>query len=79
MKLVSEIGDGNDKNDNILRTVVQMAKALNMSVIAEGVETRVQADYLESINCNYMQGYYFSRPIKAEDIEKLFEESRNSN
>lgn len=56
-----------------------MANALNMSVIAEGVETEVQAGYLKSINCNYMQGYYFSKPIKAEDIEKLFEESKNSN
>ena len=79
MKLVSEIGDGNEKNDNILRNVVHMANALNMSVIAEGVETEVQAGYLKSINCNYMQGYYFSKPIKAEDIEKLFEESKNSN
>lgn len=79
MKLVSEIGDGNEKNDNILRNVVHMANALNMSVIAEGVETEVQAGYLKSINCNYMQGYYFSKPIKAEDIEKLFEESKNNN
>ena len=79
MKLVSEIGDGNEKNDNILRNVVHMANALNMSVIAEGVETEVQAGYLKSINCNYMQGFYFSKPIKAEDIEKLFEESKNSN
>lgn len=79
MKLVSEIGDGNDKNDNILRTVVHMAKALNMSVIAEGVETEVQAGYLKSINCNYMQGYYFSRPIRVGEIEKLFEENKNSN
>ena len=58
---------------------MHMANALNMSVIAEGVETEVQAGYLKSINCNYMQGYYFSKPIKAEDIEKLFEESKNNN
>lgn len=71
MKLVSEIGSGNEKNNNILRTVIQMAKSINMAVVAEGVETKVQADYLSSIDCNYMQGYYFSKPVRAEELEKL--------
>ncbi len=78
MKLVSEIGTGNRKNENILKAVVQMASALNMSVIAEGVETKAQADYLKSINCTDMQGFYFSRPITANQMESILKNKKQS-
>ena len=78
MKLVSEIGTGNRKNEDILKAVVQMAFALNMSVIAEGVETKVQADYLKSIDCTDMQGYFFSRPITANQMESILKNKKQS-
>lgn len=47
----------------ILRAMVEMAKWLGIPVIAEGVETIEQADYLMSIGCRYIQGYLYSRPV----------------
>jgi EAL domain-containing protein (putative c-di-GMP-specific phosphodiesterase class I) len=43
-----------------------MAKSLKLKVVAEGVETKVQLEYLESHNCDVIQGYYFSKPIDSE-------------
>ncbi|MBR4741512.1 MAG: EAL domain-containing protein, partial [Desulfovibrio sp.] len=50
----------------VVSSVVQMAKWLNTTVIAEGVETMEQADYMESIGCNYIQGYLYSKPLPEE-------------
>ena len=56
----------------ILSSVVQMSKWLDTPVIAEGVETIEQADYMKSIGCSYIQGYLFSKPITEEEfIQKL--------
>lgn len=63
------------RGGNILSSVMRMAKWLDLVVIAEGVETKENADFLSSIGCNYMQGYYFARPMKATDFEKLLKES----
>ncbi|MDR7073301.1 sensor domain-containing phosphodiesterase [Fictibacillus barbaricus] len=62
-----------DKNNAaITNTIISLAKNLNLNVIAEGVETQEQIDFLLSSNCSYMQGYYFSRPVSGSDVEKLF-------
>ena len=55
----------------ILDSVIDMAGQLNMEVIAEGVETRVQVEELAALGCSYFQGYYFSRPIPVEDFEMV--------
>lgn len=47
-----------------------MAQSLNMSVIAEGVETKEEAMALMSMNCNCIQGYYFGKPQKLEDLTR---------
>lgn len=52
----------------IVQTVIAMAKHLNLQVIAEGVETREQAQYLLGQNCFEMQGFYFGRPMSAENL-----------
>lgn len=54
------------RSQKILRAMVQMANSLEVPVIAEGVETMEQADFLNSIDCNLMQGYLYSRPIPKE-------------
>ena len=59
------------KGGSILSSVVGMSKRLNLPVLAEGVETKAQADYLKSIGCMYMQGFYFSRPIPMYEFEKI--------
>lgn len=63
------------RSGNILSSVVRMARWLKTPVIAEGVETKQQADYLLSIGCLYMQGYYFSKPIPLRKYEEYLKDS----
>ncbi|MGN0941557.1 MAG: EAL domain-containing protein [Selenomonadaceae bacterium] len=65
--------DENDRGGNILNSVVRMAKWMRMPVVVEGVETRQQVDFLRTIGCNYIQGYYFSKPVPIEEYEKLMD------
>lgn len=57
--------------ENILASVVRMAKWLNMPVVAEGVDSQEQVDFLRGVGCEYIQGYYFAKPMPAEEYEKL--------
>ncbi len=61
------------RSSNILTSVVRMANLLQLPVIAEGIESKSQADYLKSIGCFHMQGFYFSKPMPAEDFETMQE------
>lgn len=62
------------RGESIIASVVRMAKWLDIPVIAEGVETKRQADFLHSIGCEYCQGYYFAKPMPVQEYEKLMEE-----
>jgi len=48
-----------------------MASSLNFEVLAEGVETQKQLDCLKTVNCENIQGFYFSKPLLSQDIEEL--------
>jgi diguanylate cyclase (GGDEF)-like protein len=56
----------------ILSAVVSMARALKMDVVAEGVETIEQREYLASLGCHQGQGYFFSRPVRPEELTAWF-------
>jgi len=56
---------------NILTSIVRMAKWIGMPVIAEGVETKAQLEFLKSIGCDKIQGYYYSKPLPQEDFERF--------
>ena len=78
MKFLSN--DGNNQNGAvILSSVVRMAKWLGFPVIAEGVEQKKQADYLLSIGCSYIQGYFYAKPMPADDFEKLLSATSQSS
>ena len=62
-----------DKNKDILNFIVGLAEKLNLSVIAEGIETKVELNFLRKIGCKYGQGYYFSKPLPIEEFEKIIE------
>jgi PAS domain S-box-containing protein len=67
-----------DMNENsqsrgmgILETIVRMARVMQMKIIAEGVETKDQVDFLRNIGCIYGQGYYYYKPLPVEEAEQL--------
>lgn len=57
----------------ILKHVVEMAHALHMGVVVEGVESQAQIDFLSDIGCDKIQGYYFAKPMPQEDFAALIE------
>lgn len=59
------------RGGSILSSVIRMANWLQLPVLAEGIESKEQADYLKSIGCFNMQGYYFAKPMPAEEYEEL--------
>ncbi len=63
--------DESSENGEIVRTIVGLAKSLGMKVIAEGIETIHQLHQLRILNCEFGQGYLFSRPLPSEEMEKL--------
>ena len=67
-----------DENDKaIAQTIIAMAHSLNLSVIAEGVETEVQQKILLSKGCSHYQGYLFGKPVPIEQFEALLTNSSN--
>jgi len=69
----------NEEDSAIVTAIITLANQLNMSVIAEGVETKEQLDYLLSKGCNEVQGYYFNPPLPSEKIYQLLKEIRRSD
>jgi EAL domain-containing protein (putative c-di-GMP-specific phosphodiesterase class I) len=61
-----------DRNDMaVVEAIIAMGHALGMSVLAEGVETSEQFDFLARKGCDFMQGYYFARPVPFDVLEKM--------
>ncbi len=55
---------------SLVEAIVAIAKSLNLKLVAEGVETRAQAEFLKKIGCDYLQGYYFGKPMPATELAK---------
>lgn len=62
--------EGSERYKIMVRNVVRMINELNMSVIAEGVETIEQVNFLREIDCNMTQGYYFDKPLPHDEFEQ---------
>ncbi|MGX5915585.1 sensor domain-containing phosphodiesterase [Aliidiomarina sp. Khilg15.8] len=75
----SFINDLPDELDDIaiVNSVLSLAKAMELEVVAEGVENEQQWQFLKNLKCERFQGYYFSRPQPASEIEKLIENGRH--
>ncbi|MDP2562276.1 EAL domain-containing protein [Psychrobium sp. 1_MG-2023] len=58
-------------NEELVSTIILMAHNLNLTVVAEGVETEEQLMFLQNLNCEEIQGYYFSRPVSAKNLTHL--------
>ncbi|MBV8528906.1 MAG: EAL domain-containing protein [Candidatus Dormibacteraeota bacterium] len=72
---VDEI-NGGDGRSSLLETMVNMAHVLGLEVVAEGVETSAQEEYLRQHGCDFGQGYLFSKPVMAEELSVLLAETR---
>ena len=59
-------GKGNEKSERLLASVIRLLKAINVKIVAEGVETKEMTDYLTERGVDYLQGYYFSKPVNED-------------
>ncbi|MDE6731784.1 MAG: EAL domain-containing protein [Oscillospiraceae bacterium] len=74
LKLDMKFMQGFEKNGKvgtIVTSVARMSKWLNIPLLAEGVETKAQFDFLSSVGCAYIQGFYFARPVPEEELTRL--------
>ena len=77
VKLDAEFFRGNDKEGKgkvIVSDAIGLAKKLNMRIVAEGIETREQVDFLAEKECDLIQGYYFAKPMPVEEFEVKVDE-----
>lgn len=74
---ISRLG-GADDSSTITRSIVALGHALELKIVAEGVETRDQVAILLSMGCSYGQGYFFARPLPACELEKLLLQRQSS-
>ena len=65
------INENNMESKNLVKAIISMASALNMDIIAEGVEDQETLTWLSEMGCTSMQGYYFSKPLNQEDLSKF--------
>jgi EAL domain-containing protein (putative c-di-GMP-specific phosphodiesterase class I) len=72
---VSKIGE-DTATESIVLTIIGMAKSLSMKVIAEGVETEQQKQFLIDHGCDMLQGYLFARPMPAEKFTQMLRKDR---
>lgn len=74
---VRELGH-NSEDGAIVRAIITMAHELGMDVVAEGVETQEHLDYLRAEQCDFVQGYFLSRPVPADEMEALLKAQQAS-
>ncbi|MCH5273821.1 MAG: EAL domain-containing protein [Lachnospiraceae bacterium] len=65
----------NPKTAIVLESIIRLAKWMNLSVVSEGVETQSEWEYLRSIECDSVQGYYFYKPMPQENFNALLDEA----
>lgn len=70
-------GDEYERSLPVLESVVAMTKTLGLLTIIEGVETKEQRDFLESLGCRYAQGFFYSKPIPLTDFHNLISDEKN--
>ena len=72
MGFVKKIGK-DPKRDAIVISIIDMAHRMGMKVVAEGIENKQQSEFLCNHGCDYLQGYYYYKPMSAEEFSKLLD------
>lgn len=60
-----------ERGETVFRNTIVLAKDLNMKIVAEGVETKEQVDFLEKKGCDLIRGFYFAKPMPVEEFDKF--------
>lgn len=71
MEFVRGISSVSRKDKAIIKSIIQIAKNLGIKVLAEGVETEEQFEYLRKKKCDEIQGYYFFKPMPVDEIKDI--------
>lgn len=69
----------NHGDEVVIQAIIAMAKGLNLEVLAEGVETKKQLDFLKSKKCDDIQGFYFSQPLLSDELSELLKNKSDVN
>jgi EAL domain-containing protein (putative c-di-GMP-specific phosphodiesterase class I) len=64
---------GNESGNSIVRAILALAEALNLDVVAEGVETQEQAQFLKRHHCNILQGFLLAKPIPLKEVIEILD------
>ncbi len=70
--------ENNEKDKAITMVIINLAKSLDLNVLAEGVETESQLEFLNEKMCEYAQGFYYYKPMPADKMEKILKDSESS-
>ena len=62
-----------ERGEIIVREIIMLARALDMTVVAEGIEKKEQVDFLAKLGCDMIQGYYFAKPMPVSEFEEKVE------
>lgn len=73
------IDDIEEDEDTLVGDIIELGHHMGLKIIAEGVETEAQLRFLESAECDYIQGYLYGKPMKAEDLYLFLEKEENKN
>ncbi len=68
---MSQVQEGN-RDYQVVSTIVTLSKQLGLTVVAEGIETAHQLQWLKQLGCEFGQGYLFSKPLAADEIETIY-------
>ncbi len=68
---IQSIDDVNDKDASIVASLIHLAKGLGITVVGEGVETYEQLQFLKQKECDWIQGYLFSKPVPLKKFKKM--------
>ncbi len=64
--------EGNEKSNTVIDGIIKLAHSINMHVLAEGIEEETQVEFLKTVNCEAVQGYFYSRPLPIEQFTESF-------
>ena len=73
---LDSLEENNRSDEIVIKNIVHMVNELDMKLIAEGVETRLQADFLRNVHCSMAQGYLFDRPMPEPEFEERLRNGR---